>query len=188
MFSQKWNRFSVHKKIFMSAALLAAYFAPLMLWGQGIATAQNTETSKQPSQEEYSEKVKTLVEFLEGRSSSFVYNRLGRPDPFVPFLKEKIVTSEVEGPPQKLVGMQKFEPGQLSLVAIVKSEDGPLAMVQDSLGRGYMIKQGTEIGRTGIVDKIDKNTVVIKQWYKTSAGEKRYKVVEMLLKKEGEIQ
>ncbi len=117
----------------------------------------------------------------------FIIERVSS-DPFMPFIKEKVVTSGLEVPEQELMGMQKFEPGQLTLVAIVITEDGPLAMVEDSVGRGYTIRNGTEIGRAGIVDSITNNTVVIKQRYKTTAGEERYKFVEMLLKKEGEKQ
>ncbi|MEW6517861.1 MAG: hypothetical protein AB1461_00460 [Thermodesulfobacteriota bacterium] len=182
MYTQRWNIFSA-----LSVVLLLAYF--LMLpEGRADEAAVNPDASSQQAQEEYSEKVKELIQFLEGRSDPFVYERVGRPDPFMPFIKEKVVTSELEVPQEELTGMQKFEPGQLTLVAIVITENGPLAMVEDSVGRGYVIKNGTEIGRAGIVDSIADNTVVIKQRYKTTAGEERYNFVEMLLKKEGEKQ
>ncbi|MBU4260422.1 MAG: hypothetical protein KKC76_00890 [Proteobacteria bacterium] len=187
MYTQRWNIFSALKKVFFCVVLVLAYFLVLTRV-QANESAENNDISSQQAQEEYSEKVKELIQFLEGRSDSFVYNRVGRSDPFMPFIKEKVVTADLVAPEQELMGMQKFEPGQLTLVAIVITEDGPLAMVEDSVGRGYTIRNGTEIGRSGIVDSIANNTVVIKQRYKTTAGEERYKFVEMLLKKEGEKQ
>lgn len=187
MHTQRWNLFSALKKVFFCVVLALAYFL-VLAEVQANEPAENTDASSQQAQEEYSEKVKELIQFLAGRSDSFIYNRVGRPDPFMPFIKEKVFTSDLEVPEQELVGMQKFEPGQLALVAIVITEDGPLAMVEDSVGRGYIIRNGTEIGRSGIVDSIADNIVVIKQRYKTTAGEERYKFVEMLLKKEGEKQ
>lgn len=148
--------------------------------------ADNPPESKQSQDEMYSEKVKELMHFLEGKSDTFLYRRIGRSDPFMPFVKEKVVTSELEAEEEELVGMRKFEPGQLTLVAIVFAGNSPLAMVQDSVGKGYMIKTGTEIGRAGVVEKISANLVTIKQRYRSSAGDERYKIVEMLLNKEGE--
>ena len=187
MYTQRWNMFSALKNVFFWVALLLAYFL-VLAEVQATETAENKDASSQQAQEEYSEKVKELIQFLEGRSDSFVYNRAGRPDPFMPFIKEKVVTSDLEVPEQELTGMKKFEPGQLTLVAIVMTENGPLAMVEDSVGRGYIVRNGTDIGRAGTIDSIADNTVVIKQRYKTTAGEERYKFVEMLLKKEGEMQ
>ena len=145
------------------------------------------ETATPPlTEEEYSEKVKELMQFLTGASDSFVYSRVGRADPFMPFVSERIIAADFGIPREKLTGMRKFEPGQLSLVAIVFAEDGPLAMVQDSIGKGYVIRNGTKIGRSGIVDGITDNLVVVKQRYKNTAGDDLYKTVQMLLKKEGE--
>ncbi|MCB2183474.1 MAG: hypothetical protein KQH63_15680 [Desulfobulbaceae bacterium] len=169
------------------------FFIPLILFLSGLQAKQSDDKSEaEPSstvvvsEEEYSEKVKELMRFLAGSSDSFVYKRMGRSDPFLPFVSEKIVTSDFIAPERELVGMQKFEPGQLSLVAIVFGADGPLAMVQDSVGKGYILRNGTDVGRSGVVDEISENLVVIKQRYTTSAGEERFKIVEMLLKKEGE--
>ncbi len=142
--------------------------------------------SPQLTEEEYSEKVKELMRFLTGASDSFVYSRVGRADPFMPFVSASVISMGLGIPREKLTGMRKFEPGQLSLVAIVFAEDGPLAMVQDSVGKGYVIRNGTKIGRSGIVDGISDNLVVVKQRFQNTAGDDLYKTVQMLLMKEGE--
>jgi type IV pilus assembly protein PilP len=179
--------FSALKNVFLGMSLMSIWFF-LPAGAQGEDPVEKTKDSNQQKEVDYSAKVKELINFLEGRSDSFEYQRTGRPDPFMPFIKEKVVTSGVKAPEQELVGLQKFEPGQLTLVAIVITENGPLAMVQDSVGRGFTIRNGTAVGKSGVVDKITSNQVVIKQRYQTTAGEERYKFVEMLLKKEGEKQ
>lgn len=122
---------------------------------------------------------------LFGGKDSFVYKREGRADPFMPFVKPQLVKAAI-GPFEELTGMRKFEPGQLSLVSIVFTEKDPLAMVQDSTGKGYILRQGMKIGRSGIVDGIVSNVVIIKQAYTSPTGKKRHKILEMVLRKEGE--
>ena len=75
---------------------------------------------------------------------------------------------------------------RLSLVAIAFDEGKPLAMVQDSLGKGYIVKIGTEIGKASVVDDIIPNKVIIKELAYTMTQKKIYKTTEMVLKKEGD--
>ncbi len=125
-----------------------------------------------------------------GPPATFVYQRENRPDPFLPFIKEKVVQQGKEDvqekPQEELPGMQRFEPGQLTLVAIVLAKPSPVAMAQDSSGKGYLLKEGMKIGRTGIIEKITANTVIIKQTTTTWNKEKLFRQVEMVLRKEGE--
>lgn len=141
------------------------------------------------NQEQAKKTAIALQDFLKenGNNSSFTYEREGRPDPFLPFITKELLEAEAEAK-TKLRGMQLFEPGQLSLVAIVFSDDGPLAMVQDSAGKGYVLRKGTRIGRSGEVVNIASNVVTIKQLSYSLTDEKRYKMIEMVLKKEGEKQ
>jgi type IV pilus assembly protein PilP len=132
--------------------------------------------------------VAELENILSGSGNNFVYHREGRSDPFMPFISEKVISADVEEiDEEELTGMRLFEPGQLTLVALIFAEDGPLAMVEDSVGKGYMIREGTKIGRTGTVDQINKNTVIIKEPYRTTSGAMKYRTVQMVLKKEGEM-
>jgi hypothetical protein len=112
------------------------------------------------------------------------YQREGRPDPFSPFISEKLLHAEV--PVEDLTGMRRFEPGQLTLVSVVFTEKGSMAMVEDSVGRGYILREGSKIGRSGVVAQIIPNEVIIKQHMLTATGEPRVETVEMILRKEGE--
>ncbi|MEW6594950.1 MAG: hypothetical protein AB1413_08800 [Thermodesulfobacteriota bacterium] len=116
-------------------------------------------------------------------ASSFVYLREGRPDPFFPFLTQQPQKGDAGG---ELSGMQRFEPGQLRLVAIVHSARGPVAMVQDSAGIGYTLRRGSPIGRSGEVVDIVGNKVIIRQEAFSTTKEKQYRTTEMVLTKEGD--
>ena len=126
-----------------------------------------------------------------GSSTEFEYLLENRADPFVPFLSEKAATSKVDmneildnnGP---LTGMQLFEPGQLTLVALLKKNLGNVAMVEDFTGKGYIILEGTKIGRRGVVKQIAPNTVIIEETAVTRAGKEIITEIVMTLKKEGE--
>lgn len=118
----------------------------------------------------------------------FVYQREGRSDPFMPFLTDRAKVDQPVVPKarEELVGMRKFEPGQLSLVAIVLGGRENLAMVQDPAGQGYVIRKGTKIGRFGVVDDIEPNRVIVQNITFTRTGDERLNRVEMLLKKRGD--
>ncbi|OGQ97629.1 MAG: hypothetical protein A2521_10660 [Deltaproteobacteria bacterium RIFOXYD12_FULL_57_12] len=116
-------------------------------------------------------------------NDGFEYKREGRPDPFMPFAQVVLQGAAEE---EILTGMRRFEPGQLRLVAIVAKGKSYRAMVEDSAGKGYTIDRGTLIGRTGVVEDIAPNQVIIKETTYTMAGERRFNTVEMLLKTRGE--
>jgi Tfp pilus assembly protein PilP len=174
--------------------LIACLLGSLLFcaWVPGFAQISQQPSSEEEgpemSEEAYSENVKELRHFFEGRASDFVYQREGRSDPFMPFIKDKVV-KEVDaevGDYGVLTGMQKFEPGQLSVVAIVQKKQGPIAMVQDSTGKGYFLSPGEKLGRNGVVEEITDNMILVKQQYKMTSGALRHRVVKMLLKREGE--
>ena len=124
-------------------------------------------------------------------TKQFNYVLQNRKDPFMPFITEKSVTknvnmNEIVQPKQQLTGMQLFEPGQLTLVALIKSGSQQLAMVEDHTGKGYVITKGTKIGRFGVVKQILPNQVIIEETKVTRAGRKIVTHTAMVLKKEGE--
>jgi type IV pilus assembly protein PilP len=120
------------------------------------------------------------------KMKKFTYESVGRPDPFEPFISDKVMQEVAETKPEVLTGMRQFEPGQLSLVAIIFTADSPMAMVEDSSHKGYIVRKGTKIGRSGIISDILPNQVIIKQLSYSMTKEKKYNTVEMTLRKEGE--
>lgn len=119
----------------------------------------------------------------------FEYTIEGRNDPFTPFISERATSAkmdEILPVADELTGMQLFEPGQLTLVAIVLAEDNEFAMAEDTTGKGYILRRGMEIGKRGIVTDIMPNEVIIEETAFTRAGKKITSNIVMLLKKEGE--
>ena len=159
------------------------------------ATAAAADTQTSPEVDAEQEKVPDRNEILRqifGAQDLYFYHRENRPDPFLPFIQEKVIQQNAQGggveeiPQEELTGLRKFEPGQLSLVAIVFRGNSPIAMVQDPVGQGYIVKEGMKIGRYGLVEEITPNAVVIQQTTRTWDQEKLFKRVEMVLRKEGE--
>ena len=143
--------------------------------------------TEEPNRQEQIKVAKALEELLESmKTGDFVYETEGRNDPFEPFISQKTMQEAAETSAEKLTGMQKFEPGQLSLVAIMFTESNPMAMVEDSSHKGYIIRRGTKVGKNGVVSDILPNIVIIRQEAYSMTKEKKYKTVELSLRKEGE--
>ncbi|GAB4340613.1 MAG: hypothetical protein Kow0089_14360 [Desulfobulbaceae bacterium] len=109
-----------------------------------------------------------------------------RPDPFLPFIEEKVATRNIpEEEDVVLTGMQLFEPGQLKLVAILFSPNRKVAMVEDVTGKGYILSEGMLIGRYGTVSEITMDEVRITET-RTVAGKEVVTPVVMRLNKDGD--
>lgn len=133
----------------------------------------------------------TTPEIATQNQEKFEYLIENRKDPFLPFITEKATTSDIDmneivDNETNLSGMQLFEPGQLNLVALMKRGQEDFAMVEDFTGKGYVISEGTKIGKRGVVKEIIPNKVIIEETAETRAGQKIVTNTVMVLKKEGE--
>lgn len=150
-----------------------------------IAVESTSETAE--SKEESLKVAEALKELLASMNiKTFTYRTEDRADPFLPFISEKVMQEVAETKQEVLTGMRQFEPGQLTLVAIMFTENSPMAMVEDSSHKGYLVRKGTKIGRSGIISDILPNQIIIKQLSYSMTSKKKYKTVEMTLRKEGE--
>lgn len=170
---------SVYSKNNFLAVALVTSLCCVVAWGG--AFAQQPEIVTPDAGASPDQALETAL--ASGQTPPFVYNR-ERPDPFFPFLTQEIMKAEAKAQAE-LTGTQKFEPAQLTLVAIVSGKRGLLAMVQDSSGIGYVLRKGTKIGETGEVIQITQEKVIIEQM-KNVAGERTSRKIEMILNKEGE--
>ncbi len=160
----------------------------LLLTGAGLESAVATATEAvAPDTESL-----TLLDEIGGQAKeTFEYQLEGRPDPFAPFItdqsaKQKLGNDEIVEEDVELTGMRQFEPGQLTLVAILSSGNRRLAMVEDVTGRGYIINEGMAIGRRGVVSRIENEQVTVLEVAHTRAGRKLESQIVMRLNKEGE--
>ena len=167
----------IHKFIFILTIILVI----AGLQGSHVFAAEEKAAAGQ-KELKFTEKMSAIL--FQETGESFVYKREGRTDPFVSFIQEKVVVTKT--PVEELTGMRKFEPGQLAVVAIVMSATDRFAMVQDSNNQGYVIREGILLGRTGVVEAIVPNKLIVKNYTYNLAGDKIYKTVEMVLNQEGE--
>ncbi|MDL2268423.1 pilus assembly protein PilP [Desulfosarcina sp. OttesenSCG-928-G17] len=116
-----------------------------------------------------------------------IYNPNEQPDPFVPLFKatetpqassDRNTAGRIKGP------LEKISLNLLKLVAIVRAPSGDRALVEDRTGKGYIIKKGTYIGsNSGVVTKITKNSILIREASKNLAGEAVSRDIELTLRK-----
>ena len=158
----------------------------VMLLASGLSAVPSFSAEEQSPDEvvgpTFTQKMESIL--FQDVDDGFVYVRENRTDPFVPFIRERVSVTEM--PVEELSGMQKFEPGQLKVVAIMLSPVDKFAMVQDSNNQGYILREGILLGRTGVVEAIVPNKVIVKNYSYNLAGDKIYKTVEMVLRQEGE--
>lgn len=121
--------------------------------------------------------------------NGFEYQWEGRADPFLPFLTAKPkapVLDEIIDVEKPKTGLRSLEPGQLTVVAILISDNYRLAMVQDVTGVGYVLKEGLDIGARGTITKITDQSVLVLEKMKTRSGKEFTKTVTMRLNNEGD--
>jgi len=164
--------------LLLLALIVSAVLAPAARATENVTSA---DSIKQPSEEDVQEKV-----------PAFEYKLEGRPDPFAPFISRqidvrKISSDEIVDEEKELTGMQRFEPGQLTLVAVLYSGNKQIAMVEDVTGKGYILNEGMPIGRRGVVRKIEGEQVTIIEVAHTRAGRTRKNTIVMRLNKEGDL-
>jgi len=104
------------------------------------------------------------------------YDSTGRRDPFRPPRAGSSRTGEQ-------TPLQRYEIGQLRLVAIIYDTREPRAVVEDDQGLGYIVKVGTAIGPNGgQVREIERGRVLISEDSVDFYGEHRANEVTMELR------
>jgi len=94
------------------------------------------------------------------------YDPTGKVDPFEPLFRDKPVRAKKRARKKRLpqTPLERIDIGQLKLVAIILASSGNRALVEESTGKGYVIKKGTYIGtNSGKVVKIKKETVIVEE-------------------------
>lgn len=108
----------------------------------------------------------------------FAYNPTGKPDPFKPFF-QLTPDNRSKGP---LPPLQEYDLSQLKLVAIITTPERAIALVEDSLGKGYFVTKGTVIGKNeGKVTRILKDMVTVEEVYEDVWGRKKVNEIFLFL-------
>ena len=115
----------------------------------------------------------------------YTYDPTGKRDPFRSFvLTASTEREDARGP------LEQFDLAQLKLVAVVWGTERPRAVVSDPSGRGYIVREGTYMGKNeGRIIQIADNALVVKETYVDYFGETTTKDVTMRVRavKEGEL-
>jgi type IV pilus assembly protein PilP len=112
--------------------------------------------------------------------ASFSYDPRGKRDPFRSFEWER---PDRQGPDELRGPLEKFDLGQLDLVAVVWRTDNAKALVKDPSGQSYIVGHGTRIGKNeGLVLRIEDNEMVVKETYVDHLGHKSTKDIEMRIR------
>jgi type IV pilus assembly protein PilP len=97
------------------------------------------------------------------------YDPAGKRDPFRPPRANQMLAAGGARTP-----LQRYELGQLKLVAVIYEAKEPRAVVEDEGGLGYIIKVGTKIGvNEGIVRGIERGRVLVEEESMDFFGERR---------------
>ena len=96
------------------------------------------------------------------------YNPEGKLDPFEPLFKKERVSLAVGKKKIKrrkpLTPLDRVSLSQLTLVGIIQAPSGNRALVQETTGKGYVIKKGTYIGtNSGKIVQILKDRIIIEE-------------------------
>lgn len=113
-----------------------------------------------------------------GSGSGYVYDPTGKRDPFRSFVLEEARKKGGERGP-----LEQFELGQLQLLAVVWGTEKPRALVSDPQGRGYIVREGTLIGKnSGEITRIGDSSVVVREVYEDTLGGRTEKDIEMRIR------
>jgi len=97
-----------------------------------------------------------------------LYNPDGKLNPFEPLFKKERVSLAVGKKNIKrrkpLTPLERVNLSQLTLVGIIRSPSGNRALVQETSGKGYVVKKGTYIGtNSGKIVQILKDMIIIEE-------------------------
>ena len=115
------------------------------------------------------------------------YDPKDKVDPFEPLFKEEPEMPKTPSNRPKRIPrtpLEKIALNQLKLVGIIVAPSGNRALVQESSGKGYIIKKGTYIGtNAGKVVEIEKEKVVVEEEFTDIVGNLQLRKKEIFLPK-----
>jgi len=151
--------------------------------GSEISMVQKGTTGKQVSIP-----VVEKDEKKEPKVIAYSYDPKGKIDPFMQWFKEESPDSSVVKMPIEkripLTPLEKLDWSQLKLVGIIRASSGNRALVEETSGKGYVIKKGTYIGpHRGKVTKILKDKVIIEEVVEYGISKSSVREKELTLQK-----
>jgi len=114
-----------------------------------------------------------------GGSVGFVYDPVGRRDPFRSFILDRLHEDETEtkGP------LEEYDLAQLEVAGLVWKAEKRRALVIDPSGQGYVVEEGDKIGKNnGRVLEIGDSSMRVREEYVDFHGEATTKEIDMRIR------
>jgi len=111
----------------------------------------------------------------------YVYNPLGKTDPFKSFID---VQESVEDKRKRKTKtyLETLDLSHLDLTAIITGPQGNWAMLRDAKGFGHVIREGTAVGMNeGIVNQIKDHEIILRENYTDFKGRVKTKYIKRKL-------
>jgi type IV pilus assembly protein PilP len=170
-------------RILYSLLILGLLMIPVSCTGDKQPTSPAAKAQR-PAAAKKTEMVKPVLAQEEEQSKP-AYQVIGLRDPFQPFSGINPHESGPAGELGKGVDpLQRLSISQVYLVGVILGKQRR-ALIQDSSGMGYIITEGTLVGENnGIITKIEKDAVTVKQHFKDYMGRVSTREVVLALRKE----
>ncbi len=132
--------------------------------GQKAAPRPAKPTTAKPAAAAATETKEAAIE----SSVNYSYNPVGKRDPFRSPLEELIVSKQAGQENACSEPLCAWDLDQLKLVAVVTGDANPIAMVEDPLGRGHIVRRSARMGRQGgRVTQILRDSVTVTEFIST---------------------
>ena len=133
-------------------------------------------------------KKEAAPEELGSQVTARIYDPKQRINPFLPVFGAKKDAGDTKSRKRKKrlpqTPLERISLDQLKLVAIIRASSGNRALVEDTIGKGYIIKNGTYIGlNSGMVTQINANSVIVEEELEDLKGELVLQSTEIKLQK-----
>ena len=125
-------------------------------------------TPAEPAAKKEPEKPKDPLDLAIEAQEGYVYNPIGKRDPFRSFL----ASGPKDDDETPRTPLQRYDLDQYQLVGVIWGIDRPRALVEDPEHTGHVVEIGTYIGKNwGKVSQITASGVVVTEEYQTIDGE-----------------
>jgi len=151
---------------------LAAALLGVLCWGCSDEAPPPPEAKERPAPAK-----PKVADAAQTAEVVYAYDPTDKRDPFRSFVKSIVDTGPTDSP------LVQFDISQLTLMAIVWGTDAPKALIGDPAGKGYIVIEGTVVGKNkGRIIAIEDNLVRVKETYVDALGRATTKSVEMRLR------
>ena len=163
--------------------------APVVSKKIAVKSQPQTSTPGTPKMDASENKADEAIVGGQGpKIASRIYDPKQRINPFTPVFGNKDKNAGEKTRKRKKrtpqTPLEKISLDQLKLVAIIRASSGNRALVEDTIGKGYIIKNGTYIGlNAGMVTQINADSIIVEEEVENLKGDFVLQSTEIKLQK-----